>query len=111
MDTQDIIALGGLAGAFIAIGRLFFMIRAGGASDQKRDDDIEALKVEQKENREFRTKMYQRTDEIKEMIGKEFREVRQEINNMKVESAKAHGEINNRITRLEASGCQPAKLK
>ncbi len=98
MNTQEIVTLGGIAGAFLAIGRLFFMIREGGAEKQEMVDDIKWLKEEAEKDRAFRKEMYARFDEMKQLI-----------NDMRLESAKSHAAIEERIAVLEVSGCSPAK--
>ncbi len=98
MNTQEILTLGGIAGAFLAIGRLFFMVRSGGAEKQEMVDDIKWLKDEAEKNRAFRKEMYSRMDEIKQLI-----------NDMRLESSQSHAAIEKRIAVLEVSGCSPAK--
>ena len=92
-ETLDIIQIAGLAGAILTILRLLWMVREAGANNQKLCSAIEELK--------------RHTDSMSRKITA----LQEEVKEARLASAEAHGEIRERIAKLEAGGYAPAKAK
>ena len=131
-----ILAFGALAGAILKLFQLADRVKKDGAWKQKMQDDNEALKVEignlskefRKEigalredmfrNKEIDQKLFTKIDHLEEVIvkaqkhGVEERAVLKDmIHEGQLTSTKEHATLSERLVKLEASGCKPAKDK
>lgn len=97
-EIKDLLTLGGIAGAFLAIFRLFDAVKKQGADRQQILDRLQTIEKGLRERRENDKILYTKLDAINE-----------KLNALHAQNIKDHGELSERISVLEASGCAPVK--
>ena len=120
-----ITAFGVIAGAFLKIFQLTDRVKKDGAWKQKIEDDMKSLHAEIKNLREDITrdkgidqKLFDEIKKLHDIIvnaqkdGVHQRQVLKDmIHNAELTSTREHNSLSERLVKLEASGCKPAKEK